>query len=140
MRQVLARVTVVVALGALGLAGGGPALAAPEDPVPPAPPAAQHVAARSGAKAVAPTAVSPGCSRTVLRYGSRGYCVTELQFNLNILYGFGLALDGSYGPATTSAVYRVQARYGLTYDGICGPQTWRTIAWALDRARAGLPY
>lgn len=89
---------------------------------------------------VAPTAVSPECARTVLRYGSRGYCVTELQLNLNILFGLGLAMDGSYGPATTSAVYWFQKRYGLTYDGITGPQTWSKIAWCLSRARAGLPY
>lgn len=102
--------------------------------------AAVGALAERTARAVAPTAVSPECARTVLRYGSRGYCVTELQFNLNILFGLGLAMDGSYGPATTSAVYWFQGRYGLTYDGITGPQTWGKVAWCLERARSGLPY
>ncbi len=146
MRHVLVRALVATALGAATvLVGVGPASSAQDDAaVPPsttstpARPAPGRLADRS--VGVAPTAVSPECARTVLRYGSRGYCVTELQFNLNILFGLGLSMDGSYGPATTSAVYWFQRRYGLTYDGITGPQTWSTIAWCLDRARKGLPY
>lgn len=140
MRNVLVRAVLAGVLATAAVLSGGPASAAVDDPANPPSPAVQRLAERSGAAAVAPTAVSPECARTVLRYGSRGYCVTELQFNLNILFGLGLSMDGSYGPATTTAVYWFQARYGLTYDGICGPQTWAKIAWALERARQGLPY
>ena len=34
---------------------------------------------------------------------------------------------GSFGPKTTAAIKRVQARNGLTADAICGPDTWKAI-------------
>ena len=136
MSHALGHVTLAALVGGLALLGGA---AVPPPPEPSPPPAVAGTSPRLTDAAAAPTAVSPACARTVLRYGSRGYCVTELQLNLNILFGLGLAMDGSYGPATTSAVYWFQKRYGLTYDGITGPQTWSKIAWCLSRARAGLP-
>lgn len=84
--------------------------------------------------------ITDACTRTVLRYGSKGECVTQLQMTLYVLYMENLAFDGNYGPATTSAVYRFQGRYKLSFDGICGPQTWAKLLWAHDRARRGLPY
>lgn len=61
--------------------------------------------------------------------------MATLQLTLNALYGAGLVVDGSYGSKTTAAVYAFQARYGLTYDGRVGPETWRKldscyVAWA----------
>jgi peptidoglycan hydrolase-like protein with peptidoglycan-binding domain len=34
-----------------------------------------------------------------------------------------LAVDGTFGPATTAAVKEVQAFFGIAQDGIVGPQT-----------------
>jgi len=38
-----------------------------------------------------------------------------------------IAQDGSFGPATTTAVKRVQQYFGLTQDGVCGPMTWSAL-------------
>ncbi len=99
-------------------------------------------AAPSATTAVLPTAsiISTDCRRTYLHYGSRGRCVTQLQFAMNLFFGLDLALDGIYGSATTSAVYWFQARYGLTYDGRCGPETWGKLLWVEYRFSHGLPY
>lgn len=57
----------------------------------------------------------------VLRYGSRGIHVAEVQRYL------GLKDDGIFGPATRGAVRTYQAALGLTVDGIVGPVTWGKI-------------
>src|SRR5687767_3144027 len=38
-----------------------------------------------------------------------------------------LAVDGTFGPLTSQAVKEVQAKYGLSPDGIVGPLTWRVL-------------
>lgn len=123
------RALVTLVLGAVLLVAGGQAAAASE-------------AVPGGAQAIGPktSIISPECQRTYLHYGSRGTCVTQLQFALNLYFGRDLALDGIYGSATTRAVYAFQARYGLTYDGRCGPQTWAQLLWVESRFNAGLPY
>ncbi len=134
------------ALGALVLASAAvftgvvPAGAATVVAPPPPGPLGTPSRPLSGAGQVETSFISNDCARTVLRYGSRGQCVVQLQMTLYVLFGEDLSFDGKYGPATTAAVYRVQARYGLAYDGICGPQTWAKLLWALDRARTGQPY
>ncbi len=135
--------SVLRALGALVLASSaalGGATAVAGAPVAPGGPLGDPGRTLSAAGTVRASFISDACTRTVLRYGSKGQCVVQVQLTLNVLFGEGLALDTSYGPATTAAVYRVQARYGLPYDGICGPRTWAALQWALDRARSGLPY
>ena len=106
-------------------------------------PAAAGAATAPRAAAVAPqAAIRIATERTVMKdpwacqresawisYGSWSECVGTLQVTLDVLYGENLAIDWSYGPATTAAVYRFQARYGLTYDGKCGPQTWDELCW-----------
>jgi len=37
------------------------------------------------------------------------------------------AADGQYGPLTVDAVRAVQQHYGITVDGITGPQTWSVL-------------
>jgi len=57
-----------------------------------------------------------------LNYGSRGDEVRRLQTALNE-QGYGLAVDGVYGPKTQSAVRDYQSKHSLQVDGIFGPLT-----------------
>lgn len=61
-----------------------------------------------------------------LRRGSKGDDVLALQQKLNTL-GYGLAEDGSYGPATEAAVRDYQTKNGLKVDGITGTNTWGSL-------------
>ncbi|MCM2578968.1 D-Ala-D-Ala carboxypeptidase family metallohydrolase [Streptomyces meridianus] len=72
-----------------------------------------------------------GCytwSRT-LSEGASGADVTQLQIRVGGYPGYGaqLATDGSYGPATRAAVTRFQQAYGLSADGVAGPQTFQKL-------------
>ena len=63
----------------------------------------------------------------ILRVGSRGASVLELQRRLNAL-GLGpLDEDARFGPATRSSLRVFQELHNLSVDGICGPQTWGAI-------------
>ncbi|MEC4894856.1 MAG: peptidoglycan-binding protein [Oscillatoria sp. PMC 1051.18] len=61
---------------------------------------------------------------TVLKsgVGSSGVPVRTLQAGLR-RGGYGIAVDGAYGPRTTAAVANFQAKYGLAIDGVAGPNT-----------------
>ncbi|NBM15370.1 D-Ala-D-Ala carboxypeptidase family metallohydrolase [Streptomyces sp. GC420] len=81
--------------------------------------------------ATAGTAQADGCytwSRN-LSEGMSGADVTQLQIRVAGYPGYGgvLAIDGSYGPATKAAVTRFQQAYGLTADGLAGPQTFNKL-------------
>ena len=77
-----------------------------------------------------------GWPGTVLRRGSTGSSVEQVQFWLSDLAQFDSSLvrvsvDGSYGAATERAVRAFQQKQNLTADGIVGQTTWNALyaAW-----------
>ena len=75
-------------------------------------------------------------SKNILRQGSKGSDVTELQRKLNSTgYGYNLAEDGDFGSKTLAAVKDYQQRSGLPVDGIVGTNTWG----ALDNVQSSTP-
>ena len=64
---------------------------------------------------------------SILKSGSRGSSVSDLQSKLNLVIGAGLAIDGSFGNATKNAVLIFQRAYGLSADGVVGNQTWAKL-------------
>ncbi len=71
-----------------------------------------------------------------LRQGSKGDDVLELQKLLN-QNGYSLAEDGSFGPATLSAVKDYQQKNGLAVDGIVGTNTWGKLTGTSGTATDG---
>jgi hypothetical protein len=67
-------------------------------------------------------AISVGKAAPMLRRGSKGEAVADLQRRLARL-GYLLRIDGDFGPATAAAVKRFQASRRLKPDGIAGPRT-----------------
>jgi zinc D-Ala-D-Ala carboxypeptidase len=67
-------------------------------------------------------------SRT-LSSGSSGSDVSQLQVRVAGWAGYGvnMAIDGSYGSQTTTAVRNFQSAYGLAADGVAGPATYAKI-------------
>ena len=77
-----------------------------------------------------------GWSGTVLRRGSTGSSVEQVQFWLSDLAQFdaslpGVTVDGRYGAATERAVRAFQQKQHLTADGVVGQTTWKALyaAW-----------
>jgi hypothetical protein len=56
-----------------------------------------------------------------LKSGAKGDQVKWLQTALNKVMNAGLAIDGSFGPATDTAVRNFQKKYALAVDGSFGP-------------------
>ena len=77
--------------------------------------------------------IQPTVPRPVLRRGSSGPAVSELQVRLNLWIvqsGSSLAplvVDGIFGSRTDAAVRAFQRARGLLVDGIVGPQTWGAL-------------
>lgn len=59
----------------------------------------------------------------VLKWGSRGQDVVDLQSKLNDLGFLCGAVDGIFGRLTFDAVISFQITFGIIVDGIVGPQT-----------------
>ena len=64
----------------------------------------------------------------VTQQGDSGAKVRAVQSQLNES-GYGLTVDGSFGPATYSAVRSFQSAKGLGVDGVVGDNTWNKMAW-----------
>ncbi|MDR2888681.1 MAG: peptidoglycan-binding protein [Lachnospiraceae bacterium] len=79
-----------------------------------------------------PPQANPQYPGTLLRVGSVGSGVATMQEFLNMIgYSYPaipkLTVDGAFGPATQTAVRAFQRQFGLSQDGIIGPQTWQRI-------------
>ena len=59
----------------------------------------------------------------VLKDGSRGSAVMELQRFLNAEMNLGLVVDGALGPKTIAVIKQWQTSNGLVSDGLIGPMT-----------------
>ena len=81
---------------------------------------------------------------TVLRRGSTGRSVEQVQFWLSSLAQFDSGLpsvrvDGSFGAATERAVKAFQKSEGLTQDGVVGRLTWQSIYDSAQQVSASGP-
>ncbi len=70
--------------------------------------------------------VSPGV-RSLLKIGSQGESVIELQAVLLLMGYYSGAIDGIYGENTAQAVRKFQQDAGLTVDGMAGTDTWNRL-------------
>jgi peptidoglycan hydrolase-like protein with peptidoglycan-binding domain len=76
--------------------------------------------------------LDPNPPTVVIRQGSRGADVIHAQFILNFVAQFypdinPPIMDSIFGASTDSAVRAFQRRFGLTVDGVVGPNTWRRM-------------
>lgn len=81
------------------------------------------------------TGSSTTSTSTLLRKGSKGQAVKELQEKLNKL-GYGLIVDGDFGSKTESAVISFQKKYKLEIDGIVGNETRNALDSAIKTLTA----
>lgn len=75
-------------------------------------------------------APAPAPSPTVLKRGSTGTAVRNLQSGLNRVFPLysKLAVDGSFGPATEAVIREFQKRAKLAVDGVVGSATKTALA------------
>ena len=75
----------------------------------------------------ADTALELAASAAVLRQGSRGGEVKEVQRRLKQWGYYSGAVDGIFGAGTRKAVIAFQKKNGLTADGVVGKATYRAL-------------
>lgn len=75
----------------------------------------------------------------MLKIGSRGPQVADLQKRLKALGYYSGNIDGIFGPITEQAVKKFQAAAGITVDGIVGPQTMAALVVMEARKRNEYP-
>ncbi|PYZ99077.1 hypothetical protein CR205_11115 [Alteribacter lacisalsi] len=84
----------------------------------------RNALATAGGKA--PAAQKPAAT-PVLKKGSSGTAVSDLQRALTNKGYSTKGIDGKFGPATEAAVKKFQKYNKLTVDGVAGPQTWNKL-------------
>ena len=90
------------------------------------------------------SSLRPGEYPGVLRRGSSGTAVRELQFYLYLMSAYessipAVSIDGSFGAATENAVQAYQRFAGLTVDGIVGRTTWDSLYGRASALRSSGP-
>ena len=90
------------------------------------------------------SSLRPGEYPGILRRGSSGTAVRELQFYLYLLSAYEssiptVGIDGSFGAATENAVRAYQRFAGLTVDGIVGRATWESLYGKASALRSSGP-
>ena len=90
------------------------------------------------------SSLRPGEYPGILRRGSSGTAVRELQFYLYLLSAYessipAVDIDGSFGAATENAVRAYQRFAGLTVDGIVGRATWESLYGKASALRSSGP-
>ncbi len=99
---------------------------------------AQQTAETSAGSRIKPITNLP--TRPVLKLGSRGEAVVELQASLKLLGFYPGTVNGVYDAGTAQAVTQFQRAAGLKADGITGNATWgRLFPSAPDDQVATLP-
>ncbi|MFF3195603.1 GH25 family lysozyme [Streptomyces misionensis] len=78
----------------------------------------------------------PTASWPTVRQGAAGERVTTVQYLLDA-HGSALTVDGSFGPATDSAVRSFQSAHGLSADGVVGPTTWQALIVTVRQGSSG---
>ena len=86
----------------------------------------------------------PGEYPGVLRNGSTGTAVRELQFYLYLMSAYqssipSVSIDGRFGAATEAAVRAYQRFAGLPADGIVGRKTWDSLYGKASALRSSGP-
>jgi len=80
----------------------------------------------------------PKPADSILKIGSQGQTVKELQTNLNALGFYTGEPDGKFGSGTEAQVIRFQKTYGLTADGQVGDSTKSAINTAINYKSKGI--
>lgn len=75
----------------------------------------------------------------VLKQGSQGPAVTDLQTKLKALGFDPKGVDGNFGPGTRAALIAFQQSKGLQADGMAGPLTMAALQEDSETANAGVP-
>lgn len=68
----------------------------------------------------------------LLKRGSQGQAVKDLQYKLKKVLNRSISIDGDYGPTTESMVILFQRLYNLTADGIAGNYTQAKLKQVYD--------
>jgi peptidoglycan hydrolase-like protein with peptidoglycan-binding domain len=75
----------------------------------------------------------------ILRQGSKGSAVSELQQLLQNKGFYNGKIDGDFGAGTTNAVLKFQQANGLLADGIVGSSSWSKLRAVLPSPLQALP-